>query len=189
MWSWRSISPIAPMCWIRARWSITLPQVSCWPTTISRSVTARCESFSDRGFLYCRLQSAEEPKQHRPSCRLARYAGGVHGDRHRALDFVVIKLARGVAIRHPRALHGLRFGRLITIERIEQAFVVIVEQTVPDRVLDAVAVDLDRFGGTSALDAALCDKVEQAPPFALIQIILVLGRAIPDRRDFIGRGL
>jgi hypothetical protein len=55
----------------------------------------------------------------------------------------VIKLARGVAIRHPRALHGLRFGRLVSIERIEQGSVVIVEQTVPDRILYAIAVDLE----------------------------------------------
>src|SRR5258706_10073520 len=46
MWSWRSISPIAPMCWIRARWSITLPQASCGPTMTSRSATARCESYA-----------------------------------------------------------------------------------------------------------------------------------------------
>src|SRR6266849_5329947 len=43
MWNWHSTSPIAPMCWIRARWFITPPRVSSWPTTISRNATALCD--------------------------------------------------------------------------------------------------------------------------------------------------
>src|SRR6478752_7143352 len=47
MWSWRSISPVAPMLWIRAPWLIPLPRANCWPTMKSRSATARCEAFPD----------------------------------------------------------------------------------------------------------------------------------------------
>src|SRR5450631_4296717 len=31
------------MCWIRAGWFITLSHASCWPTMISRNVTAQCD--------------------------------------------------------------------------------------------------------------------------------------------------
>jgi len=37
----------------RARWSITLPRAICWPTTISRSATARCEPGCVRDLAYC----------------------------------------------------------------------------------------------------------------------------------------
>ncbi len=140
--------------------------------------------------LDCRLQSGEELEQHRPSCGLARNASGVHRGRHRTLNFVVVKLTRGVPICHPRALHGMRFGRLAIIERIQQALVIFVEQSVPDRIFYAVAVGLSRFVGITRwlVDAGVRDKIEQALPFALIQIIPVLGRAIPDRRDFMRGG-
>jgi hypothetical protein len=140
--------------------------------------------------LDCRLQSGEEFEQHRPSRGLARDASGVHRDRHRTLDLVVVKLARGVPVCHPRALHGMRFGRLAIIERIQQTFVIFVEQSVPDRIFHAVAVGLGWFVGISRwlVDAGVRDKIEQALPFALIQIILVPGRAIPDCRDFMRGG-
>ena len=141
--------------------------------------------------LDCRLQSSEELEQHRPSCGLARNAGGVHRGRHRTLDLVVVKLTRGVPVCHPRTLHGMRFGRLAIIERIQQTFVIFVEQPVPDRIFHAaVAVGLGRFVGVPRwlVDAGVRDKIEQALPFALIQIIPVLGRAIADRRDFMRGG-
>src|SRR5216684_5256306 len=97
--------------------------------------------------LDCRLQSSEELEQHRPSRGLARDASGVHRGRHRTLDLVVVKLTRGVPVCHPRALHGMRFGRLAIIERIQQALVIFVEQSVPDRIFYAVAVGLSRFVG------------------------------------------
>jgi hypothetical protein len=136
----------------------------------------------DRG-----LQSGEELEQQRPSCGLARHASGVHRGRHRTLDFVVVKLARRVPIGHPRALHGLRLGRLAIIERIEQSFVIFVEQSVPDRIFHAGAVGLGWFVGIARwfVDAGVRDKIEQALPFALVHIILVPCRAIPDRRDFV----
>ncbi len=145
---------------------------------------------SGSALLDCRLQSSEELEQHRPSRGLARDASGVHRGRHRTLDLVVVKLARGVPVCHPRPLHGLRFGRLAIIERIQQAFVIFVEQSVPDRIFHAVAVGLGRFVGVPRwlVDAGVRDKIEQALPFALIQIIPVLGRAIPDRGDFMRGG-
>jgi hypothetical protein len=140
--------------------------------------------------LDCRLQSSEELEQHRPPRGLARDASGVHRGRHRTLDLVVVKLARGVPVCHPRALHGMRFGRLAIIERIQQTLVIFVEQSVPDRIFHAVAVGLGRFVGIFRwlVDAGVRDKIEQALPFALIQIILVPGRAIADRRDFMRAG-
>jgi hypothetical protein len=44
---------IMPVLVDRARWSITLPRVICWPTTISRSATARCEPGCVRDLAYC----------------------------------------------------------------------------------------------------------------------------------------
>ena len=69
-------------------------------------------------------------------------------------------------------------------------FIIFVEQSVPDRIFRAVAVGLSGFVGTSRwfVDAGVRDKIEQALPFALIQIVLVPGRAIPDRRDFMRGG-
>src|ERR1700730_1439840 len=84
----------------------------------------------------------------------------------------------------------MRFGRLAIIERIQQTFVIFVEQSVPDRIFQAVAVGLGLFVRVPRwlVDAGVRDKIEQALPFALIQIILVPGRAIPDRRDFMCGG-
>src|SRR3984893_1576611 len=137
-----------------------------------------------------RLQSGEELEQQRPSRGLARDASGVHRGRHRTLDLVVVKLTRAVPVCHPRTLHGMRFGRLAIIERIQQTFVVFVEQSVPDRIFHAVAVGLGWFVGVPRwlADAGVRDKIEQALPFTLIQIILVPGRAIPDRRDLMRGG-
>jgi hypothetical protein len=81
---------------------------------------ASCRILSGSTFLDCRLQSSEELEQHRPARGLARDASGVHRGRHRTLDFVVVKLARRVPIGHPCALHGVRFGGLAIIERIQQ---------------------------------------------------------------------
>jgi hypothetical protein len=94
----------------------------------------------------------------------------MHSDGHRALDFVVIELARRVAVCHPGALHGMRLGLLVIVERVEQAFVIFVKQSVPDQIFQAVAVGCDRFVGIcrSFVDAGLCDKIEQALPLALV---------------------
>ena len=68
----------------------------------------------------------------------------------------------------------MRFGRLAIIERIQQTFVIFVEQPVPDRIFHAaVAVGLGRFVGVPRwlVDAGVRDKIEQALPFALIQVL------------------
>jgi hypothetical protein len=76
------------------------------------------------------------------------------------------------------------------VERIEQALVILVKQSVPDRTFDPVAVGCAGIAAIACLvDAGLRHKIEQALPFAVIEIVAVFGRAIPDGCDFRCGGL
>ncbi len=111
-------------------------------------------------------------------------------DRHRAADLVVVELAGRIAIGNPGALHGLGASGLIGIQCVEQRLVIFVEQSVPDRAFHPEAVGRGLLAGVVGpfSHAGLGDKPEEAPPLAVLQIVLVPGRAGPDRGDFIRRG-
>jgi len=107
-------------------------------------------------------------------------------DRHRAADLVVVELAGRIAIGNPGALHGLGASGLIGIQCVEQRLVIFVEQSVPDRAFHPEAVGRGLLAGVVGpfSHAGLGDKPEEAPPLAVLQIVLVPGRAGPDRGDF-----
>ena len=121
------------------------------------------------------LKTGEEHKQHRPPCRLAGNARCLHVVRHSALDLIPVELAGRVAIGNPGSLHGACFDCLLIIEPIEQALVVLVQQIVPNRSFNFVAIgELPVGSGTHVADASIRDKIEQASPFTLVDIVFVL---------------
>ena len=108
--------------------------------------------------------------------------------RHSALDLIPVELAGRVAVGNPCSLHGACLDRLFVIERVEQTLLVLVQQIVPNRSLNFVAIGQFAVGsGTHIANASICNKAEQALPFTLVDIVFVLVDAILDCRDFMCR--
>jgi hypothetical protein len=59
----------------------------------------------------------EKPKQQRPAGGFARRARRSHRDGHRALNFIHVEIAGGVAVGDPGLLHRAQLGGLLAIQR------------------------------------------------------------------------
>ena len=136
---------------------------------------------------YIRLKNCSSTRPPRSFARIARRA---HRNRHRALNFVPIKIARRVAVSDPGALHGAKLCNLLVLKRVEQAFEIFVEEIVPNRRFKAVTIGRTDIGGAfGRLSAWVTDEFEQVFSLDRIQIVLVFRRTVTNGRDLFRRRL
>jgi hypothetical protein len=121
-----------------------------------------------------------------PTGGFARGASRSHRDRHRTLNFVHVEVAGGVAVGDPGLLHRAQLCGLLVIQYAHQVLEVLVEKVVPDHPFDAITVCRAEIGRTFPRIGAWCgDQIEHTVPLALVHVILIFARAVPDRRHLL----
>src|SRR6516165_7987135 len=132
------------------------------------------------------LYLTEKPQQQRAAGGFARGARRPHWKRHRALNFIHVEIAGGVSVGDPGLLHRAQLCSLLVIQRAHQTLEVLIEEVVPDRPFDAIAIHRAEIGIASRrVGARRGDELELALTLTLVHVVLVFGRAISDCRDLL----